>query len=219
MIDDGLFDGLDAALLFHPSSTGPRRVPAARLRGRRRHVHGPPGARGRRPVGGAQRPRRDGDAAQRRSPCGASSSGRTRGSTGSSSRAGRPRTSSRTGRSGRFMIRSADEARLRRDAARASRRSSRPPRGATGCDGRGRLLRRLVDDAPQRDDRRAVRRATGGARAPGRTAGPGARQLRHGQRQPGPATIHPHLAICDDGHRRATRSSSARPRARPGPTR
>ena len=44
MIDDGLFDGLDAALLFHPSRRHLRRVPAARLRGRRRHLHRPPGA-------------------------------------------------------------------------------------------------------------------------------------------------------------------------------
>ena len=41
MLDDGLFDGLDAALLYHPCDRNHVEMRAARVRGRRRRVHGP----------------------------------------------------------------------------------------------------------------------------------------------------------------------------------
>ena len=52
MIDDGLFDGLDAALLFHPCDRNHVESSAARVRGRRRRVPRPAGARVVRPVDG-----------------------------------------------------------------------------------------------------------------------------------------------------------------------
>ena len=45
MIDDGLFEGIDAALLFHPVRSEPRRVAAARVGGRRGRLPRAPGAR------------------------------------------------------------------------------------------------------------------------------------------------------------------------------
>ena len=45
MIDDGLFEGLDAALLYHPCDRNHVESHAARVRGRRRRVPRPAGAR------------------------------------------------------------------------------------------------------------------------------------------------------------------------------
>ena len=45
MIDDGLFEGIDAALLYHPCDRNHVESQSAGLRGRRRHLHRPAGAR------------------------------------------------------------------------------------------------------------------------------------------------------------------------------
>ena len=99
MIEDGLFDGLDAALLYHPCDRDHVESHPARVGGHRRRLHRSPGARLERSVDGPQRPRCAHHAVQRRSACGASSCARRHGSTGSSARAARRPTSSRSGRS------------------------------------------------------------------------------------------------------------------------
>ena len=64
MIEDGLFDGIDAALLFHPCDRN--HVECQPLASEDVDVvfHGPPGPRGVRSVEGPQRPRRDDPAVQ-----------------------------------------------------------------------------------------------------------------------------------------------------------
>ena len=97
MLRDGLFEGLDAALLYHPCDRNHVEIaPLASedvtvvFKGLRRTPR-------QRAVGGQERARRDDRAVRVGRACGASSCRRTAASTGSSRRAARPRTSSRTG--------------------------------------------------------------------------------------------------------------------------
>ena len=96
MIDDGLFEGLDAALLYHPCDRN--HVECAPLASEDVSVvfTGLQSHAASRAVGGPQRARRDDRAVLERRACGASSCRPTAASTGSSRRAARPRTSSRT---------------------------------------------------------------------------------------------------------------------------
>ena len=97
MIDDGLFEGIDAALLYHPCDRNHVEMRPARVGGRRRRLHGPPVARRVGPVEGQERPRRDDRAVRLGRPVAPAAADRTAASTGSSTRAAPPPTSSRTG--------------------------------------------------------------------------------------------------------------------------
>ena len=110
MIDDGLFDGLDAALLYHPCDRDHVESLSARVRGRRRRLHGPPVARVVGSVARQERARRADPAVHLGRAVAPAAPADARASTGSSARAARPPTSSRTGPSAWFMIRSDDEA-------------------------------------------------------------------------------------------------------------
>ena len=217
MIDDGLFEGLDAALLYHPSDA-PRRVPAARQRGHRRH---------RSTAARRTRPRSRGWAGTRstrssccstRSACGASSSARTPASTGSSRRAARRPTSSPSRTKAWFMVRSPreDEYALMRERFREMCEARR---GGDRLHGRGRLRGRGLDDEAQPDPRRPVRGEHGRLRRRRRAADRQPRQHRHGQRQPGHPDDPPVDRDLRRGRARATRSSSATPPRRRAPTR
>ena len=204
MIDDGLFEGLDAALLYHPCDREPRREPPARVRGRRRRVHGPAGARGVRSVEGPQRARRDDRCCSRsvglwrqQLPPDARVHGIIQ-EGGTAANIIPDRTSAW------FMLRSADQAVLRGDEARGSRRCARPPPLATGVDGRGRrsrAARRRCATTASLAER--FRREHGRLRHRGPGRRPERRQHRHGQRQLGRA-------------RRSTRTSRSATRACPG---
>ena len=79
-----------------PVRPEPRLQLAARVGGRRRRLHRPPGARVVRSVDGQERARRDGPAVQLGRPVASAAPARRPASTGSSRRAARPPTSSRT---------------------------------------------------------------------------------------------------------------------------
>ena len=66
MIEDGLFEGRGRGAALPPLRSEPRRLVAARIGGRRRRLPRAAGPRGRGPVAGPERPRRDDPAVQLR---------------------------------------------------------------------------------------------------------------------------------------------------------
>ena len=110
MIREGLFEGLDAALLYHPCDRN--HVEIAPLASEDVHVTftGLRSPRGVGPVERAQRPRRDDRAVRLGRPVAAAAADPHAASTGSSRRAARPRTSFPDRTKAWFMLRSADQA-------------------------------------------------------------------------------------------------------------
>ncbi len=183
MIEDGLFAGIDAALLFHPCDRNHVESQPLASEDVDDRLHGPPGPRGVRPVEGPQRARRDDPAVQLRRAVAAAAPARRPG----------PRDHP-GGRHGREHHPGPDPRLVHAPQPRAGllRGHEGPLLGARGRRGarhrddrRGDVLRRRDVDAPEPDARGALGRERRRLRDRGPGPGPQLRQHRHGQRQLG----------------------------------
>ena len=215
MIEDGLFDGLDAALLYHPCDRDHvESYPLASedvdvvFTGLQAHASSDPW-KGRNALDamillfssvGLWRQQLAADA---------------RASTGSSARAARRPTSSRTGPSAWFMLRSDDQAVLRGDEARSSRRCARPPPLATGTTVEVTFSGGATTMNNNRGPGRALPGQHGRLRHRRHGRRPERRQHRHGQRQLGLPDDPPRPRHLRRGRARPLDRCSATPPPRP----
>ena len=216
MLRDGLFEGIDAAAPLPPLRPQPRRVRAARIRGRGGRVQGSRRARGVRSLGGEERARR------------ADRPVRLRGPVAPAAADALPGPRDRPGGRHGGQHHPGPDPRLVHDPKRQPAllrrrheaplppavRGSRPRRRRRGG---GRVLGLRVNDEAQPRPRGSLERQRGGLRDPRRGDGPRPRARRTWRNVSWvvPA-IHPDLSISDvpiPGHTTEFRDAAGRPRA------
>ena len=214
MIDDGLFDGLDAALLYHPCDRNHVYLRGAGQRRRRGHLPGPPGARIGRAVEGPQRARRLDPALQLGRPV-APAAAPERRVHGIVVEGGTAANIIPDRAVGRFMVRSAEQDEFERMQARF-RAMVEAAALASGTDGDVVFsgASATMRDNTVLGERFRANMAAMGVEDQGPDSSIGSTDM--GNVSWVLPTIHPHLAICEEGvpgHSLAFRDAAATPRA------